>query len=221
MTYIENVFLCLAAPLVVAVFCVHRFRRRSFLFILSGMVACLFASYISTFFARVLSATVLQAQLEISPVIEEILKLIPIAFYMMVYEPEKDEAAGEALMIAVGFATLENALYLLTSGADSSLYLLIRGFSTGAMHVVCGAMTAVVLRGMWDSLFFRTIAMLGVLCLTIVCHGIYNILVNQSGIPAYIGYLLPVIFGGTTIIARRKMYGESIDSEPKTELQKQ
>ena len=44
MTYVENVFVCLAAPLIVAVLCTAGPRRRSLLFILSGMVTCLFAS---------------------------------------------------------------------------------------------------------------------------------------------------------------------------------
>ena len=206
MTYIENVFFCLAAPLIIAICCVPRYPRRSLLFILSGMVACLFSSYISSFFARSLGASVLEASLEISPLIEEALKLTPVAFYVMVYEPKRNDAASEALMVAVGFATLENASFLLSSGAANTLRLLIRGFSTGAMHVACGAMVAVVMRGLWNSLVFRIIATLGVLCLAITCHGIYNILVNQNGVPAVIGYLLPLIIGAGTIIARRNIY---------------
>ena len=152
MTYIENVFFCLAAPLIIAICCVPRYPRRSLLFILSGMVACLFSSYISSFFARSLGASALEASLEISPLVEETLKLVPIAFYLMVFEPEKNEAAGEALMIAVGFATLENVCYLLATNADNTLRLLIRGFSTGAMHVAGGALLSIVLTSLWDRL---------------------------------------------------------------------
>ena len=213
-TYIENVFFCLAAPLIVAIFCVPRYPRRSLLFILSGMVACLFSSYISSSFARSLGASTLEASLEISPLVEEVLKLVPVAFYLMVYEPEKNEAAGEALMIAVGFATLENVCYLLTTDANNTLRLLIRGFSTGAMHVACGAMTAIVMRGLWKTLLFRVVATLGVLCLSITCHGIYNILVNQDGVPAMIGYILPLIIGAGTIIARRRIYGSQPPERP-------
>ena len=56
MTYIENVYICLAAPLLVALFVVHRYRRRGILFSLAGMTACLFSAYISTFIARILEA---------------------------------------------------------------------------------------------------------------------------------------------------------------------
>ena len=208
MTYIENVFFCLAAPLVIALFCVHRFARRSLSFILTGMVACLFSSYISTFFAGLVGATALDASLEISPLVEEVLKLLPVAFYLMVYEPKRNDVAGEALMIAVGFATLENACYLLANDAGDTFHIVIRGFSTGAMHVVCGAITATVLRGLWESLYFRIIATLGVLCVAVTCHGIYNVLVNQQGITAWIGYLLPLVIGTITVAGRKKLYGK-------------
>ena len=46
-------------------------------------------------------------------------------------------------MVAVDFATMENACYLVSTGADNTIKLLIRGFCTGAMHVVCGAITAI------------------------------------------------------------------------------
>ena len=210
MRCIENVFLCLAAPLLMAVFCVRAYQRRTFRFVLSGMAACLCSSYISTFFARILGASPLEASLEISPVIEEILKLLPVVFYFMVYEPKKKKAAGEALMVAVGFATLENTNYLISSDIGDTLHLMIRGFSTGVMHVICGAIVATVLQGMWNSLYFRVIATLGVLCVTITFHGIYNILVNQQGIAADIGYALPVLIGMGTILVRRKQHS----SEP-------
>ena len=217
MNYIENIYLCLAAPIIVAIFCVRSFPRRSLGFILSGMTACLFSSYISTFFAQMTGATPLEASLEISPLIEEALKLTPVAFYVMVYEPKRNDAASEALMVAVGFATLENASFLLSSGADNTLHLMIRGFSTGAMHVACGAITAVVLRGLWDTLYFRIIATLGVLCLSVTCHGIYNILVNQPNAAAWVGYMLPLLIGAGAIIARKKLYGGAPEYGPPRE----
>ena len=220
MNHIENIFFCLAAPLVVAVFCVPRFPRRSILFIISGMAACLLSSYISNFFARLMEADALGTSLEISPLVEEVLKLVPVAFYMMAYEPEKNEAASEALMVAVGFATLENAFFMLTNNTGNTAHLMIRAFSNGAMHVVCGAVTAVVLRGLWDSQIFRVIATIGTLCLAITFHGIYNVLVNQQGSPAYIGYALPVLIGIGTIILRRKMYGSSTDYMAGTPFQR-
>ena len=49
MNYMENTYVCLAAPLLLAVLCLRREGRRSLLFTLSGMTACLFSAYVSAF----------------------------------------------------------------------------------------------------------------------------------------------------------------------------
>lgn len=193
MNYIENIFVCLAAPLLVAVFCLRKDRRRMALFLLAGMTACLFSSYISTFVAAVLHADRLSASVEIAPMVEEAMKLFPLLFYLMVFEPRIEDASGSMLMIAVGFATFENVCYLIANGADNVFHLLIRGFGTGAMHVACGAIVSIGLFYLWDRIWLRAAGTIGLLSLAITFHGIYNILVSQSGTAAWIGYLIPVL----------------------------
>ena len=41
MTYIENIFVCVASPLLIAMLCMGKERVRWFLFCLAGMAACL------------------------------------------------------------------------------------------------------------------------------------------------------------------------------------
>ena len=207
MNYIENIYICLAAPLLVALFVVHRYRRQSLVFILAGITACLLSSYISTFIANVLEADPQSASLEISPVVEEIMKLFPLVFYLLAFEPPKGEITGEALMIAIGFATLENTCYLMKGGADNTLRLLLRGFSTGAMHVACGAAISIIVTALWDRMYLRYAGMLAALCLAITWHGIFNILVNQQGAAAVIGFALPVLTGIAVVMIRRRIYG--------------
>ena len=193
MNYIENVFICLAAPLLIAVLCLNRNRRRMVMPLLAGMTACLFSSYISTFIAAVLNADRLSASVEIAPVVEEIMKLFPLLFYLMVFEPRIEDARGSMQLIAVGFATFENVCYLITNGASNIFYLLIRGFGTGAMHVVCGALISIGLFYLWDQLWLRAAGTIGLLSLAITYHGIYNILVSQTGPAAWIGYIIPLL----------------------------
>ena len=50
MTYIENVFLCMASPLLIAALCMGKRQRKFFLFCFAGMGACLLSAYINTFF---------------------------------------------------------------------------------------------------------------------------------------------------------------------------
>ena len=202
MNYIENIFICLTAPLLTAVICLKGTRRRMLLFLLAGMTACLFSSYISTFLAAALHADRLSASLEIAPMVEEILKLFPLLFYLMVFEPRIEDAAGSMLMIAAGFATFENVCYLTANGAANMLHLLIRGFATGAMHVVCGAIISVGLFYLWDRLWLLAVGTIGLLALAVTYHGIFNILVSQTGIAARIGYVIPLL---TAILLQMKV----------------
>ena len=197
MNYIENIFICLTAPLLTAVICLKGTRRRMLIFLLAGMTACLFSSYISTFLAAALHADRLSASLEIAPMVEEIMKLFPLLFYLMVFEPRIEDATGSMLMIAAGFATFENVCYLTVNGAARIGHLLIRGFGTGAMHVVCGAVVSVGLLHLWDRLWLRTAGTIGLLSLAITYHGIFNILVSQTGTAARIGYVIPLV---TTVV---------------------
>ncbi len=193
MNYIENIFICLAAPLLISVLCLKDVRRRMIISLLAGMTACLLSSYISTFIAVALKADRLSASLEIAPVVEEIMKLFPLLFYLLVFEPRIEDASGSLLMISVGFATFENVCYLTTNGAAHAFHLLIRGFGTGAMHVVCGALVSLGLFYLWDRSWLRAAGTVGLLGLAITYHGIYNILVSQTGIAAWIGYLIPLM----------------------------
>ena len=139
MTYIENIFVCIAAPLLVAAFCMGRKYLRFFIFALAGMGACLAAAYVNTFFAAIYSAPPFNATAEIAPVVEEVMKLLPMLFYLLVFDPEPQKIRPAVLTVAAGFSTFENICYLIQHGAEHLSFLLIRGFGTGAMHTVCGA----------------------------------------------------------------------------------
>ena len=193
MNYIENVFVCLAAPLIVAAICMKDKGRRGTIFLLAGMTACLLSSYISTFIASTEGMSYMSATVEVSPLVEEVMKFLPFLFYLLVFEPKRDELADEVLMISVGFATFENACYLATNGADRVLFLLIRGFGTGAMHVVTGFLIALGLMYLWDRVWLRAAGTVGLLSVAVTYHGIYNILVSQQGTFAYVGYFIPVL----------------------------
>ncbi len=192
MNYIENIYLCLAAPVFITILCLRETRRRM-VFFFAGMTVCLLSSYISTFIALVQDLDHLNASLTIAPVIEEVMKFLPFLFYLLVFEPDKEDTMSEILMIAVGFATFENVCYMTQNGAANALGLLIRGFGTGTMHVVCGAIVGLGIYYLWDRVWLRAAGTVGLLSLAITYHSIYNLLVSQTGIPATAGFLIPSI----------------------------
>ncbi|MBO4326771.1 MAG: PrsW family intramembrane metalloprotease [Clostridia bacterium] len=192
MNYIENTYICLAAPLLLTILCLRREGRRSLIFVLAGMTACLLSAYVSTYLTGIMGIDLAAASYEISPVVEEVMKSLPILFFLLVFEPDKKVAIGCSLMIAVGFATFENVCFLTSYGTSELLNLVIRGFGTGAMHVVCGMIIALGLFFLWDQVWLRVVGVFALLCFVITFHAIFNIFVNQSGIVFWIGSVIPL-----------------------------
>ena len=91
MTYIENVFLCIASPLLIAALCMGKRQRKFFLFCLAGMGACLLSAYINTFFAALYRADTFTTTTEIAPVVEEVMKFLPLLFYLLIFEPKREQ----------------------------------------------------------------------------------------------------------------------------------
>lgn len=193
MTYIENIFVCVAAPLLVAAFCMGRKYLRFFLFAFAGMGACLISAYVNTFFAALYGATAFHATAEIAPVVEEVVKLLPLLFYLLVFELEPEQIRPAILTVAAGFATFENICYLIQNGAGHLGFLLIRGFGTGAMHIVCGAIVGFGLVYVWRRGWLKAVGTCGLLGAAVIFHGIYNLLIAYGGWVQYVAYALPVL----------------------------
>lgn len=192
MTYIENVLVCIAAPLFITMLCVGRKYRASFVFCFAGMLVCLLSAYLNTFFTIIYQADTMNAATQIAPVVEEIMKLLPLLFFLIVFEPDLQRFRLAAMLVAASFATFENICYLAENGAGHMLFLLIRGFGTGAMHVVCGSAYSEGLRFVWHDRLLRSVCIPGLLCVTIIYHAIYNLLVSVGGSVQVIGYCIPL-----------------------------
>lgn len=116
MTYIENIFLCLAIPMILSLFFIRGRSRSYTLFVTIGMGICLLSAYVNSFFMWLYGVDGTVAAIEITPVCEELLKLLPLLFYFLIFEPEPRELPMVAIAIAAGFATFENACYLTENG---------------------------------------------------------------------------------------------------------
>ena len=126
MTYIENIFLCLSIPMFLSLLFTRGNTRRFPMFVITGMGMSLLSAYVSSFFMGYYGADGKAASIEITPVCEEVMKLLPLLFYFLIFEPEPEKLPGAAIAIGVGFATFENVCYLTENGAENTLFLLIR-----------------------------------------------------------------------------------------------
>ena len=193
MNYIENTYVCLAAPLLLAILCLQRGSRRSLIFLLAGMTSCFLSAYISAFAAGALGMDLTAASYEITPVVEECIKLLPALFYLLVFEPKPEDVLSGVMMTAAGFATFENVCFLADYGTSDLLRLVIRGFGTGAMHVACGMIVAAGLFFLWDLKWLRYIGTFALLCFVITFHALFNIFVLQTGHVFWIGSAFPML----------------------------
>ena len=209
MTYIENIFVCMAAPLAVTLLFLPRRSRPALLFCLAGMLSCLLSAYLNTFFARYYGADAVNAATQVAPVVEEIMKLLPLLFYLAVFEPSASRFRLAAVVLAASFATFENVCYLTQNGAGQFTYLLIRGFGTGAMHVVCGSVYGSALRPVWQSRARRAACRVGRLWGALNNHAIYNLLISAPGAPQLAAYFIPLLTALALAAFERRTADES------------
>ena len=193
MTYIENVLICMASPLLIAALCMGKRQTKFFLFCFAGMGACLLSAYINTFLTAIYEADAFAATSEIAPVVEEVMKLLPLLFYLLVFEPKAEQIKIAAVIVALSFATFENVCYLIQNGAEHFSFIFFQGIGTGAMHVICGAIVGGGLVYVWRRTWLKIAGTCGLLGAAITIHAIYNLLIAYGSAAQYIAYLLPVL----------------------------
>ena len=210
MIYIENIFVCLAIPLALCILFIRGRTRRFLLFMIAGMSVCLLSAYVNSFFMGYYGVSATASVVEITPVCEEVMKLLPLLFYVLIFEPKVRTLPEAAVALAVGFATFENVCYLTENGAENLMFLLGRGLSAGALHILCGILVgfglSYVFRRRWLA-FTGTVGLLGA---CIVFHAIYNLLISGDGGWRIAGYLFPTVliallFAGKCLLPKLKI----------------
>ena len=193
MIYAENILLCIAVPLLVSLLFVRGEVRRYVGAFLLGMLVCLIAAYISGFLNLVTGMRENDTAIYLSPVVEELMKLMPLLFFLVLFSPEDRALTMLAVAIGAGFATFENCCYILTSGAESLTYVLIRGLAVGVMHIVSILALSTWFIAAKRLRAFSFPAVVGGLSLAMIFHALYNLLVSEPGASRIIGYLLPLL----------------------------
>ena len=89
MSCLENILVCIGVPFLLALLFVKGKQREYISFILCGMVMCLLASYVTSFFMAVYGTNTLVTAVEITPVCEEVLKFLPFLLWLFIFEPEE------------------------------------------------------------------------------------------------------------------------------------
>lgn len=193
MIYSENILICIVIPLVISLLFTRKSTRRFITAFISGMVICLISAYISGFISFALEVDQEYTAIYYSPIIEEIMKMLPLIFYIIVFDPKDDRMFIVTLGLGLGFATFENCCYILSAGAEKIAYVLVRGLAVGVMHLVCALVMVIGISTARRFKAFSLPGVIGALSLSSVFHGLYNLLVSEPGVPTYIGYFLPMV----------------------------
>ncbi|MBR6476292.1 MAG: PrsW family intramembrane metalloprotease [Lachnospiraceae bacterium] len=206
MVYSENILICIVIPLLISLLFTRKSTRRFITSLIFGMVICLISAYISGFISFVLEVDQEYTAVYYSPIIEEIMKILPLIFYVIVFEPADDRIFIAALGLGLGFATFENCCYILSGGAEQIAYVLVRGLAVGVMHLVCALVMVTGICTVRRFKAFSLSGVIGVLSLSAVFHGLYNLLVSEPGVPTYIGYFLPMVSAVLLYIPYSRLY---------------
>ena len=192
MIYSENILICIAIPLAITLLFIRGNARRFVLSFLIGMGVCLISAYINGFINSISGYSPENMAVYISPLVEETLKFFPVLFYMFVFVPSDRYLLVTSVAIGAGFATFENCCYLLSSGAASLRYMLIRGLAVGVMHIISMLTLAFGLVLVRRVRLLSLPGIAGAFSLSVIFHGLYNLLVSEPGISSAIGYILPL-----------------------------
>ena len=200
MIFSENVLVCMAVPLLLTLFFLRDSARQFVLYFLMGMAACLLGAYVSGFVDAATGMGVEDTAIFISPVVEETMKFLPLLFYFLMFDPDDDH-----LFFFFFFVSFENICSMIASGTGSLSFLLIRGLAVGVMHIV--SVFAMIL-GLVIARRFKALRLsstVGALSLSMLFHGIYNLLVSEPGVTSIIGYVLPLLTALLLFFALRRL----------------
>lgn len=89
MMYIENIFICIAVPMLLSLLFIPGEARKYTFFVTTGMGMCMLSAYVNSFFMNYYGADAVQAAIEITPVCEEVMKLFPLLFYILILNRRK------------------------------------------------------------------------------------------------------------------------------------
>lgn len=203
MIYIENILFCMALPLLLTLFFTRGTVRKYTIFLILGMVVCLLSAYVSSFFMMYYGVDSTITSIDITPVCEEVMKLLPILFYYLIFEPDPGELPAAATVIAAGFATFENVCSLAENGTADFSFILVRSLSAGALHILCGIVCGFGVSYMFRQRWLALTGTVGILGFCVGFHAIYNLLITAEGPLRTVGYLFPSVLIALLFVIRQ------------------
>ena len=202
-------FISIAVPLAMMLFICTGRTRSLLIFIVIGLVVALFCGELNAIVIDALPFSYVFCVTNITPLIEEICKAVPILFFTIVYRPKRQQLLENAIAVGVGFAVLENAFVFAKSGASITLVTaVLRGFGAGLMHGICTLLIGLGLSYIHvrKKVFYS--GSLALLSMAVLFHSLYNQLVSSGNEPIAFIITTSVVVIGSIVIKKKVNIGE-------------
>ena len=178
----------ITVPLLLLVLLVDNAQTRFLLlFFIWGSIAGFLASEINGELLSIAGISLQALQIQFAPVVEELLKAVPLAVLVVVAPKYLDqrEIILAAVFAGFGFSLVENFSYLIQQQQLNSFaltqYVITRSVSTTVMHGtttgIIGAAFYYVSGPTLDDFGFKPLFVLYSYCLAVVLHALFNLVV--------------------------------------------
>ena len=190
MVYI--IMVCIAVPLLLLMTMLNSRSRLLLGFVLCGMLLAVCAYEVNSLACALFGLSGPELSIKAAPIIEEILKAIPVLFFAVFVSDAKKQLLQLAMAAGIGFAVLENAFLLITyADAVSIGWAVVRGISASLMHGICTLIVGcgiIFVRSQKKLFYTGTFALLSA---AMTLHALFNLLVQSPY--DYIALALPII----------------------------
>lgn len=177
MVYI--IYICIAVPLLLMLSMLQKQSRYVIGFMIVGMTVAVLGYNLNTMLNTTFGMTEIEFTSTVTPISEELLKMIPVLFFALAITDKRDLVISVAMAVGIGFAIIENAYLLIDDIEGASLvWALMRGVSSALLHGLC---TATVGYGITfvkkqKKLFYT--GTFGLAAVSFTLHAIYNLLIS-------------------------------------------
>ena len=189
LTYIAFIALTISLGLMLPL--MEKKVRRLVIFMIVGISACLFVSELNNILLEHFNNEIFYVTTTITPITEEIVKMLPIIYFALVISDERTVLIPNAFAVGVGFALLENVV-ILTQNVDTVTipWAFVRGFGSGLVHGICTVSVGLGISYIKKQPKFFFCGTFALLSAAIIYHATYNLLVQSEY--QYVGILLPL-----------------------------
>ncbi len=168
-------YLSITVPLLIVLIMTKSKTKSLVCFVIIGLTVALLCGEINGIIFKNTKYSQATYVTTFSPIIEEILKIIPIFICTFVMHPSRQDLIERSIAIGVGFAILENA-FVIASRAEQIdvITAILRAFGSGMMHVITTLAVGFGLSFILNRKKLFVSGSVGLVAVAIIYHSIYN-----------------------------------------------